>query len=217
MKFSGYSEPRRPSRVIGWPFVGMCSKLGIKIVKSRPRHPQSQGKLSTIVIEKKIFNHQSSRSFALVSKKAPVDFLLCACGRQPYTVRCRYNAVNFRTNIQIRRPIALSWGWGMGCVFWVQHQIDNLLEFLQWYLQYHVILGRFITARDCTEKWLLLPIRTLRVVHSRNILLDTNVILNQTKTPIEDQFGLLCNGIVIETAMLYMFSFLLQAPRCRSK
>ena len=33
-----------------------------------------------------------------------------------YTVRCRYNAVNFLTNIHKRHPIARPLGRGMGCI-----------------------------------------------------------------------------------------------------
>ena len=46
------------------------------------------------------------------------------------TVRCRYNAVNFRTNIHKRHPIAHPSGWGMGCLLWIQHLIDMLPQFL---------------------------------------------------------------------------------------
>ena len=39
---------------------------------------------------------------------------------------CRYNAVNFFTNIHKRRPIAR----GMGCFLWIQHLIDILPQVL---------------------------------------------------------------------------------------
>ena len=44
-----------------------------------------------------------------------------------YTVRYRYNAVNFLTNIRKRHPIHRP---SMGCVLWVQPLFDNLHEFL---------------------------------------------------------------------------------------
>ena len=46
------------------------------------------------------------------------------------TVWCRYNAVNFLTNIHQRHPIARPLGWGMGCLLWIQHLIDILPQFL---------------------------------------------------------------------------------------
>ena len=64
-------------------FVGMCSKLGIKMVKSRPRHPQSQGKVSTIVIEKK---------FYLITNG--VDPLLSCLNRRQWTFCCARAGVN---------------------------------------------------------------------------------------------------------------------------
>ena len=47
-----------------------------------------------------------------------------------HTVRCRYNAVNFLTNIHKRHPIARPLGRGMGCLLWIQHLLDILLQFL---------------------------------------------------------------------------------------
>ena len=46
-------------------------------------------------------------------------------------------------------PIARPWGRVMGCLLWVQTYIDILLLSPQWCIQYHVILGRVITALDC--------------------------------------------------------------------
>ena len=46
------------------------------------------------------------------------------------TVRCRYNAVNFLTNIHKRHPIARPLGRGMGCLLWIQRLIHILLQFL---------------------------------------------------------------------------------------
>ena len=66
-----------------------------------------------------------------------------------YTVRYRYNAVNFFKNIHERHPIARPLGRGMGCFLLVQPLIDILPQFLQWYMQYVDILDRVITALDC--------------------------------------------------------------------
>ena len=45
-------------------------------------------------------------------------------------VRCRYNAVNFLTNIHKRHPIARPLGRGNGCLLWIQHLIDILPQSL---------------------------------------------------------------------------------------
>ena len=45
-------------------------------------------------------------------------------------VRCRYNAVNFLTNIHKRHPIARPLGRGMGCLLWILHLVDILSQFL---------------------------------------------------------------------------------------
>ena len=37
----------------------------------------------------------------------------------------------------------------IGCLVWVQSLIDILPHFLQWYVQYHVILDHVIMALDC--------------------------------------------------------------------
>ena len=37
----------------------------------------------------------------------------------------------------------------MGCLLWIQHLFDILLEFLQSFMQYLTILDRVITALDC--------------------------------------------------------------------
>ena len=64
-------------------------------------------------------------------------------------MRCRYNAVNFLTNIRKRHPIARPLGRGMGCLLWIQHLIDTLSQFLQLFMQYLTILDRVITALHC--------------------------------------------------------------------
>ena len=65
------------------------------------------------------------------------------------TVRCRYNAVNFITNIHKRHPMARPLGRGMGCLLWIQHLIDIMSQFLQLLMQNLTILDRVITALDC--------------------------------------------------------------------
>ena len=47
-----------------------------------------------------------------------------------YTVRCRYNAVNFLTNDHKIHPIARPLGQSMGCIFWIHHLTDILSQFL---------------------------------------------------------------------------------------
>ena len=70
-------------------------------------------------------------------------------GNQTYTVWCRYNAVNFLTNIHKRHPIARPSGRGKGCLLWIQHLIDILSQFLQSFMQYLTILDLVITSLEC--------------------------------------------------------------------
>ena len=63
------------------------------------------------------------------------------------TVRRRYNAANFLTNIHKRHPIARPLGWGVGCLLWIQHLIDILPVII--YLVF-TILDRVLAALDCT-------------------------------------------------------------------
>ena len=65
------------------------------------------------------------------------------------TVRCRYNADNFITNIHKRHPMARPLGRGMGCLLWIRHLIDIMSQFLQLLMQNLAILDRVITALDC--------------------------------------------------------------------
>ena len=64
------------------------------------------------------------------------------------TVQCHYNAVNFIKKIHKRHPITHPLGWGMGCLLWIQPLIVILLQFLQWCMQYLVILDHVIMALD---------------------------------------------------------------------
>ena len=56
------------------------------------------------------------------------------------TVRCRYNAVNFHTNIHKRQH--------MECLLWIQHVIHILPQFLQSFMQNLTITYRVITALE---------------------------------------------------------------------
>ena len=67
-------------------------------------------------------------------------------------MRCRYNAVHFHQNPHIRHPIARPLGRGMGRLLRVQPLIYIQPKFLQWCMQYHVILSRITPALDCTYK-----------------------------------------------------------------
>ena len=62
-------------------------------------------------------------------------------------VRCRYNAVDFITNIHKRHPMARPLGRGMGCPLWIQHPIDNISQFLQLLMQNLTILDRVKTLK----------------------------------------------------------------------
>ena len=68
-----------------------------------------------------------------------------------YAVQCRYNAGNFLQNSHERHCIARPSGRGMRCLLWVQPLIGILPQFLQWFVPWHVILDRVITALDCTR------------------------------------------------------------------
>ena len=46
------------------------------------------------------------------------------------TVLCRYNAVNFLTNINKRHQIPRPLGRGMGCFMWMQHLVHILPQFI---------------------------------------------------------------------------------------
>ena len=51
------------------------------------------------------------------------------CNQYHITVRCRYNAVNFLTNIHKIHPMARPLGRGMGCILSIQHLVDILPQF----------------------------------------------------------------------------------------
>ena len=70
--------------------------------------------------------------------------------------RAVYSAVplslnQYHQNTQRGHPIARRFGRGAGCLFGVQLLIDILPQFLQWCMQYLVILDPVITAPHCTD------------------------------------------------------------------
>ena len=67
----------------------------------------------------------------------------------PYTMRCRYDAVNSLQYPHNRHHIARPWGRVMGCILWLLTLIYALLESPLCCVQNHIILDRFITAIDC--------------------------------------------------------------------
>ena len=60
-----------------------------------------------------------------------------------------YNAVKFLQNAHKRHPIAHPLGQDIRCILWAQTLIYSLPQSLQWWIQYHIILDRIITALDC--------------------------------------------------------------------
>ena len=60
----------------------------------------------------------------------PRDVCLTVWRNHNIFLLCRHNAVSFLTNIHERRPIARPLERGMGCLLWIQHLIDILLQFL---------------------------------------------------------------------------------------
>ena len=77
------------------------------------------------------------------------------------TVWCHYGMVNFLTNIHKRHPIDRLLGWGMGCLLWIQHPIDILPQFLQLFMQYHIILDCVIAALDCICILILMSLKNI--------------------------------------------------------
>ena len=65
-----------------------------------------------------------------------------------YTVRCRYNAVNFIKNIDKVYSVALPLGRCMRCLLGILPLIDIQPQFLQWCMQYLVILDLALMALD---------------------------------------------------------------------
>ena len=99
------------------------------------------------------FNYQLIHN--KISRLGEIAFTLYTSVIMPlgsYTVRCHYNAVHFLQNPYIRQLIARPWGRDMRCLLWIQPLIYILPQFLQWCMQYHVILDRVITALDCMHK-----------------------------------------------------------------
>ena len=66
--------------------------------------------------------------------------------------RSQFSLKSSRKTPHIARPS----GRGMGCLLWVQPLIDILHQFLQWCVQYHVILDLIIMVLNCICYLLLL-------------------------------------------------------------
>ena len=60
-----------------------------------------------------------------------------------------YNAVSYLLNTLDTHPIIHSWGWGMGCLLWVQSLIKILPWSLQWCKYYRLALHHVTTALHC--------------------------------------------------------------------
>ena len=100
------------------------------------------------------------------------------------TVECCYNVDNFLKNIHKRHPIARPLGRGMGCLFWIQHLIGILPEFLQSFMQYLTTLNcaiiyaisYYIELRyNCTQLYMELETTPYCLY---NFHYEKNVILN---------------------------------------
>ena len=89
----------------------------------------------------------SAWRISMVNRKCFMEF------HKLHTVQCLYNMVNFLQNLHERHPIARPSGPAMGCIFWAQPLIDILPKFLQWCVQYHVILYWIITTLDCATEF----------------------------------------------------------------
>ena len=66
----------------------------------------------------------------------------------PYTVRCRYKAVNFLQNLHNRHPITLPWGRGKECLLWFLNFIHFLPQVSQCRMQYRDKLDRVLMILD---------------------------------------------------------------------
>ena len=90
--------------------------------------------------------------FSDMSITMPQSRVLQARAKNPlYTVRCRYNAVNFLPNPHEIHPIARPLGRGMVCNLWFDTLIYILLQSTQCRIRFCVIFDRVITALDCTR------------------------------------------------------------------
>ena len=69
------------------------------------------------------------------------------------TVQCCYNTVNFLQIPHNRHPIAQPWGWGMGCLLWIQILIYVLPQWLEYC---HVVLDH---VTDTAKTFGFLPDR----------------------------------------------------------
>ena len=81
-----------------------------------------------------------------------------------YTMRCRYNAVNFLQNYHNGHPIARPWGRGIRCILWWLTVTYVLLQSRLCCVQNHMIVNRVMTA----------PIVTTQEI-TQAVILDTSL------------------------------------------
>ena len=86
-------------------------------------------------------------------------------------------------NIQQRHPIARPLGRGMGCLLWIQALIDILPRFLQWCVQYLVILDRVLTALDCIRGKTSIDVEKLLKFHFFAREIQYNLYMQQWNHP----------------------------------
>ena len=103
------------------------------------------------------FTSQRARNAENISVQTVISvFYICHCSvscsimlqifNNVHTVRRRYSAVDFLTNIYKRHPIARPLGRVMGCLLWIQHLIDILCKIF--YLSYYIGL-RYNCTGQC--------------------------------------------------------------------
>ena len=71
-----------------------------------------------------------------------------------------YNAVMWQHSPHIRHPIACPSGQDMGSVLWIWSLTYIVPKFLQWWMQYHIILGCLIKALDCSLSAMAITMNT---------------------------------------------------------
>ena len=91
-----------------WP---MCSCLNMLMRKNwnAPQTLQAGRALKHLNIHKWYSESEASKLFAFHVEKIIITAVLCC-----------YKAVSFLPNPHSRHSINCTWGWGMGCLLWVQ-------------------------------------------------------------------------------------------------
>ena len=67
---------------------------------------------------------------------------------QPYIMRCHYNPIKFLQIPHKRHPIARQWGRNVGCFLWIQILIYVQLQYIEYCMQYHIVLDHVIRSLD---------------------------------------------------------------------